>query len=281
MDLQQATSGQRATRPRWQRLLALVLCELVILQPGLAAAQVAQVPMFTVTSVPPNVVLMFDDSASMQLLDLKSPPYYASPTSPRTFSSNPLIKLNTQGYYGVSGIKWYTGMGAADDNKWTFQSNEVLQRSAAFNPLAYNPAVQYKPWNDNGTPMANSPYGGGTNVPSASRTLWDPRNFPDYMKFTTSNVTVRSKTPGTNTGLIHQNGVLRSWSADAAVKAGSVRYDGLISSTASAESSNIDLFTGTITWKNPDCGTPVVSDTYGWTCTSGNPWSSPAETCNA
>jgi type IV pilus assembly protein PilY1 len=281
MDLQQTMNGPQAARPRWKRLLALVLCELVIFQPGYAAAQVAQVPMFTVTSVPPNVMLMFDDSASMQLMDLKSPPYYASPTSPRTYSSNPLIKLHTQGYYGISGIKWYTGAGATDDNKWTFQRNEVLQRAAAFNPLAYNPAVQYKPWNDNGTPMANSPYGGSTNVPSASRTLWDPRNFPGYMKFTTSNVTVRSKTPGTNTGLIHQNGVLRSWSADAAVKAGSVRYDGLISSTASAESSNIDLFTGTINWKNPDCGTPVVSDTFGWTCTSGSPWSSPGETCNA
>jgi type IV pilus assembly protein PilY1 len=281
MDLQQTITGPQAARPRWQRLLALVLCELVILQPGLAAAQVAQVPMFTVTSVPPNVMLMFDDSASMQLLTLKAPSYYSSPTSPRTFGGNPLIKLNTQGYYGISGIGYNTGLGAVDNNKWTFLRSEVLQRSAAFNPLAYNPAIQYKPWNDNGTPMANSPYAGSSNVPSASRTLWDPRNFPDYMKFTTSNVTVRSKTPGTNTGLIHQNGVLRTWGADAAVKAGSVRYDGLISSTQSVESSNIDLFTGTISWNNPDCGTPVVTTNYGWTCTSGFANSSPAETCGA
>ena len=53
--------------------------------------------MFTVTSVPPNVMLMFDDSASMQLLSLKSPPYYSAPTNPRTHGGNPLLKLNTAG----------------------------------------------------------------------------------------------------------------------------------------------------------------------------------------
>ena len=112
MDLQQTTNEPHAARPRWQRLLALVLCELVILQPALAAAQVAQVPMFTVTSVPPNVMLMFDDSASMQLLKLTPPAAFASPPAPpRTYNTNPLIKLNTQGYYGISGIKWYTGNG--------------------------------------------------------------------------------------------------------------------------------------------------------------------------
>jgi len=280
MDLQQATPQPHAARPYWQRLLALLLCELVILQPGLAAAQVAQVPMFTVTSVPPNVMLMFDDSASMQLLSLKAPPYYDTPTSPRTNSTNPLIKLNTQGYYGISGIKWYTGNGA-DDNKWDFLQKEVLQRSAAFNPLAYNPAIQYKPWNNNGTPMANSPYGGSSNVPTASRTQWDPRNFPGYMKFTGANVTVQSKTPFTNTGLLHQDGVLRSWGADAQVKAGSVRYDGLVSSTAGAEPFNADLFTGTIAWQNPDCGTPNITQNYGWTCSSGSPWLNPAEACDS
>ncbi|MGB3428578.1 MAG: PilC/PilY family type IV pilus protein [Burkholderiaceae bacterium] len=280
MDLQQTNMKPPAARPRWQRVLALLIAELVILQPGLAAAQVAQVPMFTVTSVPPNVMLLFDDSASMQLLSLKSPPYYSAPTNPRTHGGNPLLKLNTQGYYGISGISWYTGLGATDDNKWTFLRSEVLQRSAAFNPLAYNPAVQYKPWNSNGTAYPNAAYGGSSNVPTASRTPWDPRSFPDYMKFTTSNVTVRSKTPGTNTGLLHQNSVLRSWGADAQVKAGSVRYDGLISSTAGAEAWNVDIFTGTIAWNNPDCGTPVVTQNYGWTCTSGSAWSSPAETCN-
>lgn len=280
MDLQQPTNGAKG-KPRWQRVLALLLSELVILQPGLAAAQVAEVPMFTVTSVPPNVMLLFDDSASMQLLTLKSPPYYGSPTNPRTYSGNPLIKLNTQGYYGVSGIKWYTGMGATDDNKWSFLRAEVLQRSAAFNPLAYNPAVQYKPWNNDGTPLPNAAFGGSSNVASGALTPWDPRSLPGYMKFTAANVPVSSKTPGNNTGLLRANGVLRSWAADAQVKAGSVRYDGLVSSTLGAEPWNADLFTGTIAWNNPDCGTPVVNTTYGWTCSSGSTWTSPADVCNA
>ena len=77
---------------------------------------------------------------------------------------------------------------------------------------------------------------------------------------------------------------LRTWAADAQVKAGSVRYDGLVSSTSAAETAatlNADLFTGTIAWQNPDCGTPVVTQNYGWTCSSGSPWANPAEACNS
>jgi type IV pilus assembly protein PilY1 len=281
MHLQQTTMKPPAARPRWQRLLTLLLCELVILQPGLAAAQVAQVPMFTVTSVPPNVMLMFDDSASMQLLSLTSPNYYSTPTATRTYSGNPLIKVNTQGYWSISGIGWYTGQGANDNNKWSFLQAEVLQRSAAFNPLAYNPAVQYQPWNKNGARLPNAAFGGASNVASGPLTPWEPRSFPPYMKNTTAAVAVDSKLTGTKTGLLPQGGVLKTWSADAQVKAGSVRYEGLVSSTASAESAGADIFTSTIKWKNPDCGTPVVSDTYGWTCTSGTPWDNPSEACGA
>ena len=181
MDLQHLTNKGNSERPLWRRLLALLLCELVILQPGLAAAQVAQVPMFTVTSVPPNVMLMFDDSASMQLLTMNPPPFYANPTFTRNYGGNPILKLNTQGYFGISGEGWHTGQGAVDNNKWDFQRAEVLQRSAAFNPLAYNPAVQYRPWNNNGTRMANAAYGGSSNVAAGALTPWEPRSFPGYI----------------------------------------------------------------------------------------------------
>ena len=282
MDLQQTTEKPHAVQPRWRRLLALLLCELVILQPGLAAAQVAQVPMFTVTSVPPNVMLMFDDSASMQLLSLKAPPFYGAPTATRTYSGNPLIKLNTQGYWNISGIGWYTGLGATDNNKWTFQQAEVLQRSAAFNPLAYNPAVQYQPWNKNGTRLPAAAYGGASNVASGPLTPWEPRSFPPYMKNTGSAVTVDSKITGTKSGLLHQNGSLKSWGADAQVKAGSVRYDGLLSSTAGAEGFGADIFTSTITWRDPTCNT---STSYSWKCTTGVAAFagsvSPTDTCGA
>ena len=49
------TSGQTrkpSRRLTWRRALALLVCELTVLQPSLAMAQLAQVPLFTVTSVP-------------------------------------------------------------------------------------------------------------------------------------------------------------------------------------------------------------------------------------
>ena len=142
-------------RKRARQLLALAMCELVVLQPALAAP-LAQVPMFTITSVPPNVMLTLDDSASMQLLRLTPSDYYNAPTMTRyhptapVASRQPILKLNTVGYFGISGMRYYTGS-AVDDGRWSFGINEVLQRSAAFNPLAYNPAVQYKPWTNNGS----------------------------------------------------------------------------------------------------------------------------------
>ncbi len=75
-------SSHAAERPRplWVRGLVLAAIWTLVLQPAVSSAQLAQSPMFTVTSAPPNVMLMFDDSASMNRLDLNPPPAYASPT---------------------------------------------------------------------------------------------------------------------------------------------------------------------------------------------------------
>jgi hypothetical protein len=136
-------TSEKASKPSrrltWRRALALLVCELTVLQPSLAMAQLAQVPLFTVTSVPPNVLLMFDDSASMQLLTLKAPAFYDTPTAARFLggtapNTSPLLKINTAGYYGISGIRWHTGV-PGDNNMWNFGRAEVLWRSAAFNPM--------------------------------------------------------------------------------------------------------------------------------------------------
>ena len=67
-------------RPLWVRAVMLAAIWTMVLQPAVSSAQLSQSPMFTVTSAPPNVMLMFDDSASMNRLDLNPPPAYANPT---------------------------------------------------------------------------------------------------------------------------------------------------------------------------------------------------------
>ncbi len=66
--------------------------------------------------------------------------------------------------------------------------------------------------------MPNASYGGSGNVAGAmaTRTPWDPRNFPGYMKFTGANVPVSSKTPGNKVGLLREvdPSNLRTWAAE-------------------------------------------------------------------
>ncbi|MGZ8273421.1 MAG: pilus assembly protein [Burkholderiaceae bacterium] len=252
----------------WRRLLALLVCELTILQPGLAAAQMSQVPMFTVTSVPPNVMLMFDDSASMQLLSLKAPPYYASPTWTRGSGGHPLLKVNTSGYFGISGIRHYTGS-ALDDGHWNFILADVLTRSPAFNPLAYNPAIEYKPWNNNGMRMGQSAFGGAGLAAAGPLTSWDMRDLPPAM----GGGTVRSRLAAPSSGVIPPGSTLKTWVGP---PAGSVRYAGLPSSTP--EPAGVDLFDHTIAWRDPACNTTT---NYAWTCPSGTPLFAPTDTCAA
>ena len=66
IDAESAPEAQ-ALRPRplWVRALALALMWALVLQPAVSSAALSQQPLFTVTSVPPNVMLMLDDSGSM------------------------------------------------------------------------------------------------------------------------------------------------------------------------------------------------------------------------
>jgi type IV pilus assembly protein PilY1 len=266
------TNQQRleaARKPVWMRALAVAVIWALQLQPAMAAPlNLAQQPLFTVTSVPPNVMLMFDDSGSMNQLTLNTPPQML-PTTQSLPGTHPVLKLNTVGYYGISGIRYYFGGNAAYNGRWDFLRTEVLARSPAFNPLAYNPSVRYLPWNNNGARMPNAPYGGSSNVAVGANAPWDMRNLP-------SGGTVRSRLTAPNSGNLSGDGALRTWTGPA----GSVRFDGLPSSTDIAPD-GADLFNGTITWDNPDCGTPVVTQNYGWTCPAGSPWANPGDSCAA
>src|SRR5687767_1628024 len=213
-------------RPLWARAVVMAAIWTMVLQPAISSAQLSQVPMFTVTSAPPNVMLMMDDSASMNRLDLNPTPAFAAPTASWRYpwaTGNPLLKLNTVGYFGISGMAYYFGgqpTGGWTDGYWNFGWADVLTRSVAFNPLAYNPAIQYLPWNNNGVRLPNASIGGTSNVASGALTEWDQRNLPPAML----GGTVYSKLTAPNQGVIDSNGEVRSWAAPVA---GSVAYAGL------------------------------------------------------
>ena len=274
----------RKCRPLWQRLVALMLCELVIFQPGFAAAQVSQLPNFTVSGLPPNVMLMFDDSGSMARLTLPVPSDLPAFTASRPRGVNPVLHLDTVNYFGIRGVGYAAGSQAPAnlpqyDNAWSFLVDEVRERAAAFNPLAYNPMIQYKPWNDNGAFMANAPYGGNGLTAVLPYTPWDMRNLPTA-PFAAPGATVRSKIAGA-WGRIMPDGAVRTFVGPA----GSVDYAGLVSSTnsvAGAEAEGDDLFSSTIWWDNPYCATPGTNDNYAWFCPVGSPWGGPpTEVCDA
>ncbi|MEP6608631.1 MAG: PilC/PilY family type IV pilus protein, partial [Burkholderiaceae bacterium] len=201
---------------------------------------------------------------------LDPPPAFSSPTW-SLGGANPALKLNTVGYFGISGMRWYVGGNPAYDGRWTFTPADALTRSPAFNPLAYNPAIYYQPWNNNGVRLPNSSIAGNTNVAVGARTEWDPRNLPAPM----GGGTVFSKLSLPNSGVIDANGEVRSWAAPVA---GSVAYAGLPSSTGAP--TGADLFSSTIAWDNPNCAGTAQDTIYTWYCPAGTPWQSPAEVCD-
>ena len=110
--LTRAVVLQKARDRLWVRGIVLAAIWTLVLQPLVSSAQLAQSPMFTVTSAPPNVMLMFDDSSSMNRLDLNPPPAYTAPVASWRYpwlTGTPLLKINTVGYFGISGMAYYFG----------------------------------------------------------------------------------------------------------------------------------------------------------------------------
>jgi len=127
-------------RSRFARALVFLLTQALVLQPAtvMAAANdwdVAQQPLFTVNPVHPNVVFMVDDSWSMN--DYRLPPPQFLQENNR-WPSTATVTVQ----YGNAGKRTV----AAHD--------EFTLRSSVHNPLAYDPAITYTPWNDNDKPRA-------------------------------------------------------------------------------------------------------------------------------
>ena len=276
IDAESAPEAQ-ALRPRplWVRALALALMWTLVLQPAVSSAALSQQPLFTVTSVPPNVMLMLDDSGSMNLLSLNPPPAMATQTfTLGAAPSAPALKLNTLGYYGVRGQAYDHGGNNIYDGRWRQGLGDVIRRAPAFNPLAYNPSVTYFPWNNNGTRMGNASFGGPTDVATMAGTEWDKRSLPANM----GGGTVASKLAGTQTGWIPDSTLMpRSLGS---TPAGTVNYERLSIGNTPQPPEGADLFTGTIQFINPGCGNFI--DRYWWRCQAGGLYGTvtPTDVCD-
>lgn len=135
-DRNYVTNATLRRRP-WARLLVLLLTQIVALQPMAASAanwNIAQQPLFTINAVFPNAVFMLDDSWSMN--DYRLPP----PTFLTQNNRWPSTQTVTVRYNATTRVV------AAHD--------EFTLRSSVHNPLAYDPAITYLPWNDNDKPAA-------------------------------------------------------------------------------------------------------------------------------
>ncbi len=125
-------------RGRLARALVFLLTQALVLQPAAFAApniwDVAQQPLFTVNPVHPNIVFMIDDSWSMNDYRLPPPPFMLE---------------NNRWPAAAATVKVIYGQGM----RTVAAHDEFTLRSSVHNPLAYDPAVTYVPWNDNDKPL--------------------------------------------------------------------------------------------------------------------------------
>jgi len=121
---------------RAAQTLVILLVQTIVLQPAAFAAtwNVAQQPLFTINAVYPNAVFMLDDSWSMSDYRLPPPTFFSAPGR-WPAPGNVVVKYGTV-------------------TRTVAAHNEFTLRSSIHNPLAYNPAVTYLPWNDNDKPQA-------------------------------------------------------------------------------------------------------------------------------
>jgi type IV pilus assembly protein PilY1 len=120
--------SERAARRIARALLPALVLALTV-QPAAFAAptqsQLATAPLFVDSAVASNVLFVMDDSRSMEGVDLPAPGGII-PAATHSLSFT----------VGGSTI-------SVSQREWRF-------RSSTLNPLYYNPALTYKPWNDNG-----------------------------------------------------------------------------------------------------------------------------------
>jgi type IV pilus assembly protein PilY1 len=173
------------------RALVWMLC-VTTAWPAWPASTLVQAPPFTATEPPGNVFVMLDDSGSMGNHWLPLP-------AGITIVPGAGARVTIQGMGADTGGVWSLRSWSIDrDNDWKL-------RAPALNPLWYNPAVRYRPWNKDGVLQPEASIGGSLSTTNwgahASRanaaqlTERDPRQVPTGSAYT-------SLTSGAGRGLI-------------------------------------------------------------------------------
>jgi type IV pilus assembly protein PilY1 len=146
------TGWLQTLRTAATRCLVYFIC-LTNALPAWSATTLVQEPPFTATQPAANLFLMLDDSGSMGDHQLPRP-----------------AGVTLVGSAGTTVTM--TGLGADSAGAWATRSWPISRdfdwvlRAPALNPLWYNPATRYRPWNKDGVPLPNASIGGsaaGTN----------------------------------------------------------------------------------------------------------------------
>lgn len=129
--------------------LVALLCITHLWPAWAQTSTLAQSPPYTATEPASNVFMMLDDSNSMSAHTLPRPPQ---------------VTLLS----GLGPTVTVSGEGADWSGTWATRSwnidrvHDWMVRAPALNPLWYNPAIRYRPWNRDGVPMPNASIGGST-----------------------------------------------------------------------------------------------------------------------
>ena len=151
--LSSSGTGAKRREPFVKRLaralLPLIVTTIVVPPASVAApysapnppSLLSQQPDYVASSVDPNVALILDDSRSMEDITLSMPVTLAPGGSP---GGTVAVRGKASNYTTTGG--WSLGSTALSVDR----DLEWLYRTSVFNPLYYDPATQYRPWNDNG-----------------------------------------------------------------------------------------------------------------------------------
>jgi type IV pilus assembly protein PilY1 len=186
-------------RQTFTKALVLLLCSLNAMPAWSAGSTLYQEPPFTSTEPPANVFMMLDDSYSMAGHSLPIP-------ASITIKENVAVTVEIKGAGADASGQW-------GERSWKIdRDNDWLLRAPALNPLWYNPANRYVPWNKDGTRMPNASIGGNvattnygaftSRANAAQLTERDPRQVPDGSNFKSLRPDPDSINTGAGRGLL-------------------------------------------------------------------------------
>lgn len=150
---------------RVARVMFPLIVAITTVQPLAYAAPsptlLSQAPMFIDVTVPANVAFILDDSQSMASGRLPLPAGVTAPTASSASWSTPVPGSTCSGAFARVMTEPVTGgqIGfRTSEPERCVAMNDLLYRAPSLNPQYYNPAITYRPWNNNGVRMPNASF---------------------------------------------------------------------------------------------------------------------------